>query len=179
MKKQLIIATFALGAIVLGTNKAQAQVAATTTANIHLADVISIEGGSVANGGVVDFRYETAADYNSTKTASVPKSLVVTSTKKFDVKVKANGENFSDGANNIPVNVLTIKSNNSSTVVGTANEIVLSNKDQVLVQGAALGSKLHLDLDYSIPEAKSTSSDILGKPAGTYTQTITYTATAL
>ena len=35
MKKQLIIATFALGAIVLGTNKAQAQVAATTTYAAH------------------------------------------------------------------------------------------------------------------------------------------------
>ncbi|MCG2417937.1 peptidoglycan-binding protein LysM, partial [Aequorivita sp. F47161] len=36
-----------------------------------------------------------------------------------------------------------------------------------------------LELDYLIPAAKSSSSDILGKPAGTYTQTVTYTATAL
>ncbi|MCX8525528.1 peptidoglycan-binding protein LysM, partial [Chryseobacterium formosus] len=41
------------------------------------------------------------------------------------------------------------------------------------------GSALTLNLDYMIPAAKSSSSDILGKPAGTYTQTVTYTATAL
>jgi len=33
--------------------------------------------------------------------------------------------------------------------------------------------------DKTIPTAKSSSSDILGKPAGTYTLTVTHTATAL
>jgi len=179
MKKQLIIATLALGAIVFGTNNVQAQnKTATTAVNIILNDVISIDAGSVANGGVVDFNYVTAADYNSDKSVNVPTSLKVTSTKNFDVKVKAEGSNFSDGTNNIPVDVMTIKAA-GGTVKGTQNTIVLSATDQVLIANAPLGSALTLDLDYTIPAAESSSSKILGKPAGKYTQNVTYTATAL
>ena len=179
MKKQIIIATLALGAIVFGTNNVQAQdPTATTAVNIILNDVISIDSGSIANGGVVDFNYATAEDYNSTKTATVASSLIVTSTKNFDVKVKAEGPNFTNGSNVIPVDVLTIKAATGGTMAGTQNTIVLSTADQVLIANAPLGSALTLDLDYTIPEAKSSSVDILGKPAGTYTQNVTYTATA-
>lgn len=181
MKKQLIIATLALGAIVFGTQNTLAQngPTATTTVNINLADVISIDGG-VANGGLVEFNYLTAQNYNDGLGAvTVANSLIVTSTKNFDIKVKADGDNFTDGTNNIPVNVLTIKPSNGGTMAGNQTLIVLSNNDQVLVGNAPLGSALTLNLDYEIPAAKSSSSDILGKPAGTYTQTVTYTATAL
>jgi len=180
MKKQLIIATLALGAIVFGTNNAQAQNStATTTVNIILADVISIDNGSVAIGGEVAFNYVTAEDYNTSTTVNVPNSLIVTSTKNFDVKVKADGANFTNGTNVIPVNVLTIKAATGGTMAGTQNSVVLSTTDQVLIANAPLGSALKLNLDYEIPAAKSSSPDILGKPAGTYTQTVTYTATAL
>src|SRR5690606_28390757 len=178
MKKQIIIATLALGAIIFGTNNTQAQTA-TTAVNIKLSDVISIDAGSVANGGIVDFNYVTAEDYNTTKTATVENSLIVTSTKNFDVKVKAEGENFTNGANVIPVNVLTIKAAAGGSMAGTRNTIVLSNNDQVLIGNAPLGSALTLNLDYEIPASKSSSTDILGKTAGTYTQNVTYTATAL
>ena len=63
--------------------------------------------------------------------------------------------------------------------MGKSTPIILSTTDQVLVGSAALGLKLQLDLDYIIPKAKSSSTDILGKPAGSYTQTVTYTASAL
>lgn len=160
------------------TTIAQAQ-EVSTAVNINLMDVLSIDTESAANGGTVDFRYETVDDYNSQKTTTIPKSLVVTFSKTFDVKVKANGEYFENGSNLIPINVITIQRNQSSTLVGKSTPIVLSTKDQVLVGGAALGSKLQLDLDYIIPQSKSSSNDILGKPSGTYTQTVTYTATAL
>ena len=180
MKKQIILTALTLGAIVLGTNNVQAQnKTATTAVNIILNDVISIDTGSIAIGGAVDFKYVTAADYNSEKTATVAKSLIVTSTKNFDVKVKADGANFNNGINTIPVNVLTIKAATGGTVAGTKNTVVLSTTDQVLIANAPLGSALTLNLDYTIPAAKSSSSDILGKPAGTYTQNVTYTATAL
>ena len=182
MKKSIIIATFALGAIVFGTNNVKAQnntATATTTVNIILNDVISIDAGSIANGGVVDFNYITAADYNSDKTVPVANSLIVTSTKNFDIKVKADGANFTDGTNDIPVNVLTIEAATGGNMAGTQNTVVLSTTDQVLIGNAPLGSALTLNLDYTIPAAKSSSADILGKEAGTYTQKVTYTATAL
>ncbi len=180
MKNSIIIAAFALGAFVFGTNQAQAQdPTATTTVNITLADVISIDAGSIPNGGTVNFAYNSAEDYNSSQDYTIENSLIVTSTKNFDVKVKADGEFFTDGTNNIPVNVLTIKAVSGGTMAGTQNTIELSNSDQKLIDNAPLGSALTLDLNYQIPAEKSRSSDILGKPAGTYTQTVTYTATAL
>lgn len=182
MKKQLIIATLALGAIVFGTTNAQAQNnTATTTVNIVLNDVISIDAGSVATGGLVAFNYVTAEDYNTVTNVVVPNSLIVTSTKNFDIKVKADGPTFTDGTNDIPVNVLTIKpvTGGTRTMTGTGTNVVLSDTDQDLITNAELGSAVVLDLDYEIPAARSSSSDILGKPAGTYVQTVTYTATAL
>ena len=181
MKKQIAIAALTFGAVLFGTNKVQAQnTTATTTVNITLNDVISIDAGSTAIGNTVDFNYATAADYNADQTVSKANSLKVTSTKNFSVNVKAGGAGFVNGTNLIPVNVLTIKAAAASgTMGGTKAAVVLSETDQALVTNAPLGSALTLNLDYTIPAAKSSSSDILGKPAGTYTQTVTYTATAL
>lgn len=179
MKKQIIIATLALGAIAFGTINANAQsTEATTTVNIILNDVISIDAGSVAIGGAVDFNYATAADYNTVSNAIVPQSLVITSTKAFDIDVKANAASFINGSNLIPVDVLYIKpiTGGTTTMGGTLTTVNLSTTNQKLVDEAPLGSAIILDLDYEIPAAKSSSADILGKPAGTYTQTITFTA---
>lgn len=182
MKKQIIIVALALVAIGLGSNKVSAQNnTATTTVNITLADVIAIDQtSSAAAGGVVNFNYSSAEDYNSDQTVNVPTSLVVTSTNTFDIKVKADGADFVNGTNNIPVDVLTIKPvmTGTTTMTGNPSNVVLSTTDQTLVSGAELGSNRVLELDYFIPEAKSSSPAILGKPAGTYTQTVTYTATA-
>jgi len=181
MTKHIAVAALTIGTIILGTNNVQAQnTIATTTVKITLNDVISIDAGSTAIGNTVDFNYATAADYNSDQTITKANSLKVTSTKNFNVKVKAGGANFMNGTNLIPVNVLTIKAAGSAgTMGGTKTAVVLSATDQTLVTNAPLGSALTLNLDYMIPAAKSSSADILGKPVGTYTQTVTYTATAL
>ncbi|WP_086477703.1 peptidoglycan-binding protein LysM, partial [Arenibacter amylolyticus] len=129
--------------------------------------------------GTVNFAYNSAEDYNDGLPAvTQTNALIVTSTKNFNVTVKAGGKNFEDGKNSIPVSVLTIKASGGS-MDGSKKDVELSDKEQTLVGKASLGSKLTLDLDYEIPAEKSSSSDILGKPAGTYTQTVTYTATAL
>ena len=186
MKKSFVITALSFAAIVLGTDTVQAQVTtatAQTTVNITLSDVISIDDGSVAGGGTVAFNYATAADYNSEKTFAQANALKVTSTKNFTVKVKAGGANFVHGTtatNLIPVDVLTIKASAAAgTMGGTKSAVVLSAADQTLVTNAPLGSALTLNLDYTIPAAQSSSAKILGKPAGTYTQTVTYTATTL
>ena len=129
-----------------------------STINITIADILSINSDSAANGGNVDFIYATAADYNSEKTSTVPKSLIITFSKDFDVRVKASGEYLVSGSNSIPVNVITIRKNESSTLSGVSNPIVLSTSDQVLVAGASLGHLLQLDIDYVIPESKSSSN---------------------
>lgn len=182
MKKQIFTATLALGAILLGFNKVQAQTTsnpATTAISMTLADVISIDAGSAAMEGTVDFNYATAEDYNTTQSVPVLTSLIVTSSKNFNVNVKADGANFESEGNLIPVNVITIKPGTdvTTTMEGTTNNIVLSTEDQALITDADLGSSLVLDLDYEI-SAENAKTILLGKAAGTYTQTVTYTATA-
>ncbi|AYO58290.1 peptidoglycan-binding protein LysM [Chryseobacterium sp. 6424] len=180
MKNQIVIASLFLGAVALGTNKVQAQKSeqATTTVSIVLADVISIDEGSMASEGAVGFSYANAADYNSTKNVTVPNSLVIISSKNFDVKVKSEGANFVSGSNMIPVDVLQVKAVPGGSLSGNMNEVTLSTADQILVSNAALGAKQSLNIDYSI-SAEKASKVLLGKPKGSYTQKVTYTATAL
>lgn len=165
--------------ILLATNFLAHSQETQTRINLHLADVLSIEESSEANDGIVDFFYDSVGDYNSEKVSTVPNSLIITFSRPFDLKVRANGVNFENGQNSIPVNVLTIRRNESSSLTGTSFPVILSSEDQILVHGAGKGSRLNLDLDYLIPQEKSASPDILGKPSGTYTQTITYTACAI
>lgn len=183
MKNQFAIAALTLGAIVSGTNTVQAQTTtpltatATTTATITISDVISIDSGSAADNGNVAFSYVTAADYNTPQKKEQASALKVTSSKPFHVNVKAGGENFenpSDQASLIPVGVLTIKTTSGGDM-GTGS-VNLTNVDQVLVGNIAHGSEKILNLDYEI-SAEMAKKDILGKTAGTYTQTVIYTVT--
>jgi len=180
MKKQIAIAAFSLGLISLGSNLVSAQNSehVTTSVNIILADVISIDVASAGSGGSVDFNYANTADYNSSKNVTVPNSLVINSSKNFDVKIKSDGANFVSGANLIPVDVLQVKAISGGTLMGTMNEVNLSTADQLLVSNASLGARQSLNIAYSI-SAEKASKVLLGKPKGTYTQTVTYTATAL
>lgn len=68
-EKQFVIAALSWGAIVLGSNQVLAQNSdqVNTSVNINLADVISMDVGSVASGGTVDFNYVNTTDYNSSK----------------------------------------------------------------------------------------------------------------
>ncbi|RQP13400.1 MAG: peptidoglycan-binding protein LysM [Chryseobacterium sp.] len=184
MKKQIIIAAATLGTIVFGTTAVKAQTtatsnAATTNVRLILQDVISIDAGSVASGGQVDFNYTNTTDYNTAKNVEVKNSLIVTSSKKFNVNVKAGGIDFVNGDAKIPVSVLQIKATEGGTMTGTKNPAIkLSTTDQALVSGADLGARRSLNIDYSIA-AKDAQDHLLGKPEGTYTQTVIYTATAL
>ena len=181
MTKQFFNAVVILIALILGSTNLIAQsnaTSVTTTVNIILAEVISIDNGSIANGGVVNFNYFTASDYNNTKNLTIENSLVVTSSNNFDVKVKAEGENFISEAGTIPVGVLQVKAVSGGSMIGTLNDITLSTTEQILVGNANPGAQKTLSIDYSIPENKA-RTELLGKPAGTYTQRVKFTATAL
>ncbi len=180
MKKQIFMTALSLGAMALGSNQILAQNSeqVSKSVNIILSDVIAMDIGSVASEGTVDFNYLNTTDYNSSKNVTVPNSLVIISSKNFDVKVKSEGTHFVSGANVIPIDILQVKAVPGGSLVGTLNEVTLSTADQVLVSNASLGSKQSLNIAYSI-SAEKASKVLLGKPQGTYTQKITYTATAL
>lgn len=185
MKKQLTFIAINLGAFILGVTSIQAQNStssidskpAHTIVNILLSDIISIDEGSAASQGVVDFNYVTTTDYNSVKNVMVPNSLVITSSKTFDVKVKADAENFISGANYIPVDVIMIKALSNGNLVGNLKEVTLSTADQILLDSEPFGAQKAIDINYSI-SANKAATVLLGTAPGTYTQKVTYTATA-
>lgn len=184
MKKQLLIGALSFVAILLANTSVKAQTANVT---INLSDVISVDPNSTAGkaGEDIAFSYPTEASYRKDTTITKTNHLIITSTKAFDVKVQAGGPNFTGAGTaagaTIPVNVLTLKVNASSNTGGTPapNGITLDGSVQTLITNAPLGSVKHVDVDYFIPKEKSSSTDILGKPAGQYAQTVTYTVTAL
>lgn len=181
MKKYSLIAMLVFTTIVFGSSKTFAQIEnaqASTTVLISVNDFVTIDVESMAIGGLVAFNYVTADDYKDTKTENVPNSLIVSSSRSFGVLIKADGANFTDGINHIPVDVLTIKPAEGGTMSGIPKSLVLSTDDQTLVGVSWYGISLRLNLDYEIPAAKA-SSDILGKPPGNYIQTVTYTAVPL
>ncbi|MCD0480693.1 peptidoglycan-binding protein LysM [Chryseobacterium sp. LC2016-29] len=180
MRKQIFITALSLGAITLGTDLVLAQNSeqVSKSVNIILADIIAMDIGTAASEGTVDFNYGSTKDYNSSKNVTVPNSLVIISSKNFDIKVKSEGTHFVNGTNLIPVDILQVKAIPGGSLVGTLNEVTLSTTDQVLVSNASLGTKQSLNIDYSI-SAEKASKVLLGKPQGTYIQKVTYTATAL
>lgn len=176
MRKKLVIVTLAFGAFVLATNNVQAQdLTATTNVNISLSDVISIE----ALGGDVTFTYANEAAYSADQNHTIQGNLRVTSTKVFGIKVKAEHLNLVGPTQTIPLDVLIIepKVNATKPMDGLQPAFTLSTIENALITGAALGSKLLLDINYFISSDKSSSPDILGKPAEPYTQNVVYTAT--
>lgn len=185
MKNHFVMPLVTLTAAFLGSMlKAQTQIyklsdsePVSTLVNIILSDIISIDEGSVASQGIIDFNYLTTTDYNSAKNILIPNSLVITSSKTFDVKVKANAENFVSGSNFIPVDVISIKALSNDTLVGNLKEVTLSTADQILLDNEPFGAKKSINIDYSISAIKA-SKVLLGTVPGTYTQKITYTATA-
>ena len=180
MKKQIFIAALSLVVVALGTHQVMAQNSGqvSTSVNIILTDIISMDVGNIASGGAVEFKYASVTDYSSSKNVTVPNNLVIISSKNFDVKVKAEGPHFVSGTNMIPVDIVKVKAMPGGNLVNILNEVTLSTTDQLLVSNTSLGTKQSLNIDYSI-SAEKASKVLLGKPAGTYTQTVTYTATAL
>lgn len=185
MKKQLTFIAINLGSFILGVANIQAQNStssidskpAHTIVNILLSDIISIDEGSAASQGIVDFNYVTTTDYNSAKNVMVPNSLVITSSKTFDVKVKADAENFISGSNFIPVDVILIKALSNGNLAGNLKEVTLSTADQILLDSEPFGAQKAIDINYSISATKA-ATVLLGTAPGTYTQKVTYTATA-
>ncbi len=181
MKKQIIIATLALGAFVFGINNAQAQDSnpVSTTVNIQLADVICIDAIS---SEAVNFSYTTSQDYNNYQEHTIASNLSVTSSKGFNINVRAEGNHFEDSNNSnrykIPVEVLKITAVTGGTMNGTFKEIQLARNSKTLVEGAEHGAQRTLNIKYSISETDA-KEKLLGLPANTYTQKVKYTATAI
>jgi len=179
--KRNYITSFFISFLLLISFSVKAQI--TTNININLSDVISVNPNSSIHADPVRFQYKNEGDYNKSQTIIRNSYLIVTATQSFDIKVKADGPNFVGEGNAsgsfIPVNVLTVDPSDNNNLPGAVISVInLSTEDQNIVTGADKGNEKQLTIKYIIPQTKSQSPDILGKPGGNYVQTLTYSVVA-
>lgn len=170
----MIIAFMALA---LGANAQTKTATASTVLKIKVTEFISVEDGNLttvgttpAAGAEVNFIYDEAADYEKDQEKVITNHLKVASTNSFQVTAKAMGPNFESGINTIPVGVLDVTP--AAPGSGTAKTIRLTDAEQQVLTGVKAGLR-QIDVKYTIP-AKRAQEDILGRPSGTYQQTIIY-----
>lgn len=180
MHKKISYITSSIGAILFGFITMQGQNVNETSATVQLTliDILSIDNSN--SSGTIDFNFQTSEDYNTGKNITIENNITVSSTTDFDIKVKAEGTHFLNTQNEdrIPVQALQIKAVAGGTMEGRFSDIILSNEEQMLVSNATLGMQMSLNIQYTISAEKSRTV-LLGKQPGTYTQRLTYIATAL
>lgn len=178
MKKLSIAIVTIIASLIVTESNAQQSTTASTNVKIVLADFITAENGAQSSEGqtpetsTVSFNYPDAASYKADQTVPVSGHLKLTATKAFSVNVKAAGTDFEKGSDKIPVSVLSITPT-APADGGTVSAVTLSNADQTILSGAKSGIKT-IDVAYKISAANA-QSKILGKPQGTYQQTVIYT----
>ncbi len=151
---------------------ANAQTTGTTTMHVKLTDVLSI----AVNHPNVTLTFTTPSDYVNGRDTTLTGHLTVTSNQAFDVNVKSGSANLTASSNTIAASVVKVEVASSSTGVGTTSTAQsLATTDVTLIDEAPAQANRTIDMRYYIPSATSSTSAILGKPAGDYTATLTYT----
>lgn len=103
--------------------------------------------------------------------ASTP--MLLSSTVPYNLTVRASGDFANGGGTTIPASTVTVEGISSETGV---TAVALSVAPQTLISGASPVIDRSLNLQYKIPAAQTTN--LLGKIAGVYQSTITFTCTA-
>ncbi len=165
--------TFLFSVFFASKAQAQANSTGTATLNVRIVDVLLL----TVNTTVVNLNFTDAASYQTGVSATLPAQLTVTSNRAFTLKVRAGGTNLtsSESGNTdvIPVNKISVSVANAAAIGGTANTVALSSTDQNLIASAPAGIAKSFNMLYS---TAANDSDF-AKAAGTYTTTLTYTAT--
>lgn len=155
---------------------AQAQTTADVTLNVVLQNAASI----VVNGAnnVATLTYSTPADYTNGVSLDQTAALTTVSNQPYSVTVYAAGQ-LVNGGDNIPVGDVMVTpsltaTNNAITLTGVAIPVGTASASKIIASTEGTASQ-DFSLNYSTEDAPTT--DFIGKPAGTYTTTLTYTLT--
>lgn len=122
----------------------------------------------------VSLVFDDATDYRQGITRDLTQHLRISKTTPYSLYVRASAANFSGSGGQIPVNILRIGAASGQTGINTVN---LSTTPQQLINNANPVIDRTLDIRYSI--LNTAVSQLLGKPAGTYSTTVIYSFTAL
>ncbi|MFS8617807.1 MAG: hypothetical protein FWJ85_13375 [Solitalea sp.] len=155
---------FVLLACVVSFSGTYAQVTATSTATINIANLLSITSN-------VDptFNIDTEEEFATGETLTLPGALTVTSTADYDVTVATSGPDFTNGTDGIPVGNVTIDATNGGgTAVGAQP---LSETPVNILEEASAGLSQDIDLTYVL----AGGDHLLNVPDGAYVTTLTFT----
>ena len=143
---------------------------ATTSSSVQVVVPRLLE--MVVSTNDVLFNINTVNIYKNGLTTAMP-AIVLSSTVPYNVSVKASGNFTSATSATIPAGTITVEGTSAETGVSS---IILSNASQTLISGAAPVIDRNLMLQYRISAAQA--ANLLGKTAGLYQNTITFTCTA-
>jgi len=149
------------------TTPVQAQASGSLT--IAVSDL----GEIIANQQSVNLPFTTTSNYVNGVSTNMPTHLKLSKTTPYNLYVRATSSSFTSGVNSIPLSVLRIGPMAGQTGVNT---VTLSTTAQQLIQNADPVIDRTLNMQYSIPASQT--SNLLGKPAGTYTANIVYSFVA-
>jgi hypothetical protein len=176
MKRSLQLGFAVIAVMMVSAYSSKAQTTANVTLNCVLQNVTSITIGSSFQ--TTTLTYATAADYTNGVSVSQTGALTAISNQAYSVYVYA-GTDLKNGTNTIPVSDVTITPSFSGTnaaITCSAKALAVGSANQVkLIASTAGTTSQAYNLQYSTVGAPST--DFLGKPAGTYAATLTYTIT--
>ena len=149
---------------------AQTTSSATPTLSAVLTDVISL----TASVSSVQIKFQTASDYNTGVTQTATNQLSVTSNKPYTLQVRASGDLSNGQATpiTIPISSVGVTANWAGGATGTVPSITTTA--QTILGTAAATQAQNISTTYSVTSANAVN---FLKPAGTYTTTLTYTAT--
>lgn len=143
-------------------------------ANANLTINVADLGELRLNTAAVKLTFENSSNYLQGVYTDVANQLTISKTTPYDLSVKAQSAYFTMGQEGIPVNVLSIGPAVGQLGMQTVES--LSTQSQSLISAGIPTIDRNLSLRYRIPATKT--AQLLGKPQGTYTATITYTLTA-
>lgn len=120
----------------------------------------------------VSLNFTTAAAYGQGVTAVSSNPITLSSTVPYNVTVTGNG-NFTSGSNTIPIGVMIVEGATGQTGI---NSTALTNTAQSLLTSANPVIDRAINLQFRIPATQT--SNLLNKPAGTYSTSVTFTIVA-
>jgi hypothetical protein len=135
--------------------------------------VVSELSEIVANQSTVNLNLNTPASYQNGISKDMAAHIRVSKTTPYNVYVRSTSVQFSNGVNQIPLNILRIGPMAGETDMNT---VTLSPTAQLLINSANPVIDRDINMRYSIPASET--SKLLGKPSGSYTANIIFSFVA-
>lgn len=174
MKKKLFTMIAAL-AITFGlSNSVHAQTTVRSIAvTVELKDIIGISPTTPAGSSLVEFLYETAAQYNSDQTSTITDQFRITATKAYDVFLKGSGPfvGQTTSSNTLDLNILAVSARpGPSGTLQTA--VVPTTSDQLLITNSPAALDQSFDVSYKIAKNPVLLTSVKQKYATTLTLSV-------